>query len=144
MPEWVIDLRTDASSAPPTAAHTLLLKDFAVNEAKTLSVCDIMATVIRLRRGGLVLLDVGGYKIAVPVGAANTGSPVRVDLAVTGSIKPANLRAETLIVRAAYDWQAEQASDVYFAPRGARALIRPGRAAVLKGGNYALQQNAVA
>ncbi|HJB67622.1 MAG TPA: ComEC/Rec2 family competence protein [Candidatus Fournierella excrementigallinarum] len=144
MPEWVIDLRTDASSAPPTAAHTLLLKDFAVNEAKTLPVCDIMATVIRLRRGGLVLLDVDGYKTAVPVGAANTGSPVRVDLAVTGSIKPANLRAETLIVRAAYDWQAEQASDVYFAPRGARVLIRPGRAAVLKGGNYALQQNAVA
>lgn len=144
MPEWLIDLRTDASSAPPTAAHTLLLKDFAVNEAKTLPVCDIMATVIRLRRGGLVLLDVGGYKIAMPVGAANTGSPVRVDLAVTGSIKPANLRAETLIVRAAYDWQAEQGSDVYFAPRGARVLIRPGRAAVLKGGNYALQQNAVA
>lgn len=143
-PEWVIDLRTDASSAPPDAVHTLLVEDFAVNEAQTLSVCDIMTTVIRLRKGSLVLLDVDGYKIAVPAGAANTGSPVQADLAVTGSTEPANLQAETLIVRAAYDWQADQDCDVYFAPRGARVLIRPGRAAVLKGGSYALQQNAVA
>lgn len=142
--QWMIDLRTDASSAAPGALHALSVEDLAVNEAQTQSVCDIMATVIRLRRGSLVLLDVDGYKIAVPAGAASTGTPVKADLAVTGSTEPANLQAETLIVGAAYDWQARQGSDVYFAPGGARVLIRPGRAAVLKGGNYALQQNAVA
>ena len=144
MPEWVIDLRTNASSALPEAAHTLSIKDFAVNESKSLSVCDIMTTVIRLRKGSLVLLDVDGYKIAVPAGTANTGSPVHTDLAVTGSTAPANLQAKTLIVSTACDWHAKQDSNVYFAPRGARVLIRPGRAAVLKGGNYALQQNTVA
>lgn len=144
MPEWVIDLRTNASSAPPEAAHTLSIKDFAVNESKSLSVCDIMTTVIRLRKGSLVLLDVDGYKITVPAGTANTGSPVHADLAVTGSTAPANLQAKTLIVSTACDWHTKQDSNVYFAPRGARVLIRPGRAAVLKGGNYALQQNTVA
>ena len=144
MPEWVIDLRTNASSALPEAAHTLSIKDFAVNESKSLSVCDIMTTVIRLRKGSLVLLDVDGYKIAVLAGTANTGSPVHTDLAVTGSTAPANLQAKTLVVSTACDWHAKQDSNVYFVPRGARVLIRPGRAAVLKGGNYALQQNTVA
>ena len=115
-----------------------------MNEAQTLSVCDIMATVIRLRKGGLVVLDVAGYKIAVPSGAANTGAPVCVDLAVTGSTAPANLKVQTLIVRGAYDWQTATGSELYFAPQGARVLIRPGRSVVLKGGYYALQQNAVA
>ncbi len=142
--EWVIDLRTDASSAAPDAVHTLSVEDFAVNEPQTLSVCDIMATVIRLRGGSLALLDVDGYKIAVPAGTANTGTPVKTDLAVTGSTEPSSLQAETLIVCAAYEWQALQGCDVYFAPRGARVLIRPGRAVALKGGSYALQQNAVA
>lgn len=142
--EWVIDLRTDASSAAPDAVHTLSVEDFAVNEPQTLSVCDIMATVIRLRGGSLALLDVDGYKIAVPAGTANTGTPVKADIAVTGSTEPSSLQAETLIVCAAYEWQALQGSDVYFAPRGARVLIRPGRAVALKGGSYALQQNAVA
>lgn len=138
-PKLVIDLRAEASSESPAADHTLLIKDFAVNEVQTKSVCDIMATVIRLRKGSLVLLDVDGYKIAVPAGTANTGTPVQADLAVAGSTKPANLQAETLIVRASYDWQAKQCGNIYFAPRGARVLIRPGRSAVLKGGTYALQ-----
>ena len=142
--EWVIDLRTGASFAPPEGEHTLFMEDFEVNEAQTLSVCDIMATVIRLRKGGLVVLDVAGYKIAVPSGAANTGAPVCVDLAVTGSTAPANLKVQTLIVRGAYDWQTATGSELYFAPQGARVLIRPGRSVVLKGGYYALQQNAVA
>ena len=143
-PEWVVDLRTGASSAPPEGEHILSVEDFEVNEAQTLAVCDIMATVIRLQKGSLTLLDVEGYKIAVPAGAANTGAPVCVDLAVTGSTAPANLEAQTLIVRGAYDWQVGTGSNVDFAPQGARVLIRPGRSVVLKGGNDALQQNAVA
>ena len=138
-PEWVIDLRTGASSTSPEAIHTLSVEDFAVNQAQTLSVCDIMTTVIRLQKGSLVVLDVAGCKIAVPSGTANTGTPVQVDFAVTSSAEPANLQVETLIARKAYDWQTRRDCDVYYAPRGARLLIRPGRSAVLKGGNYALQ-----
>ena len=110
-----------------------------MNQAQTLSVCDIMTTVVRLQKGSLVVLDVAGCKIAVPSGAANTGTPVQVDFAVTSSAEPANLQVETLIARKAYDWQTRRDCDVYYAPRGARLLIRPGRSAVLKGGNYALQ-----
>lgn len=143
-PAWVIDLRSGASSPPPEAVHTLFLEDFAVNETQTLSVCDIMTTVIRLQKGSLVVLDVAGCKIAVPSGTANTGTPVRVDFAVTASTEPANLQARTLIVRTAHSWQTQRNCDVYYAPRGAHLMVRPGLAAVLKGGNYALQQNAVA
>ena len=96
------------------------------------------------RSGSLALLDIGGYKIAVPAGSASTGTPLQVDLAVTGSTEPGNLRAETLITRMACDWQGRQTADVYYGPRSVRLLLRPGRSAVLKGGNYALQQDAVA
>ena len=143
-PQWVVDLRTGASSPPPEAVHALSLKDFGVNEAHSAAVCDIMTTAIRLRKGCLVVLDIRGYKIAVPSGTANTGTPVQVDLAVTGSAAPGNLRAKTLLTRMACDWQAQQQCDLYYAPRSARVLIRPGRAVVLRGGTYALQQDPVA
>lgn len=103
-----------------------------------------MATAIRLRKGSLVLLDIDGYKVAVTSGTANTGTPLQVDLAVTGSTAPGNLRPQTILTRMACDWQTQQNWNVYYAPRTARVLIRPGRSAVLKGGSYALQQNPVA
>ena len=142
--QCVVDLRANASSPPPEGEHTIRIADFSVNQARSTAVCDIMVTAIRLRSGSLALLDIGGYKIAVPAGSASTGTPLQVDLAVTGSTEPGNLRAETLITRMACDWQGRQTADVYYGPRSVRVLLRPGRSAVLKGGNYALQQDAVA
>lgn len=138
LPQLTVDLRAEPAFPAPEAEKTVELAALPVLGSQKEAVCDIMVTTVRLKTGGLVLLEIAGCRVAVPTGRVVTGTPLRTDYLLTGNTDPGELSAQTLVTRVARDWQAGREWKVYYAPRGVRLLIRPGRSAVLQGGRYAL------
>ena len=134
----LVDLRRQPGELSLRAGRVVAVQDLALNTAAKAEVCDIIGTAVRLKGGNLVVLDVGGCKLAVVSGKPYAAA-LQVDYLVGGSASPGSIAAGTVLSARPYDWHKESGALLYTAPQGAMVELRPGRSAVLKGGSYALQ-----
>lgn len=129
---WV-DLRQDPGELN-VQERLVCAENLPEGEQWTEEFHEVRLSLVNQSGANLALLEINGYRVAMVTGRLEAGTPLQVDLLLSGSSDPGMVEPVQVLTAKTYEWHAERQGIRWrYAPLGGTVRIRPDRAITFEG-----------